>query len=124
MSRQLKKKSVSEKRKKKTALESEKQADMSSEISAGTKKISATVKPLSTKLEKKVTLAQAAEPSRLQKIIEFFKEVKLELSKVIWPPRNQITRTTLVVILFVLIVSMFLGLFDFGLSTLVQVILT
>ena len=82
------------------------------------------VKPLPTKLEKNAALAQTGEQSRLQKVIEFFKEVKLELSKVIWPPKNQITKTTLVVILFVLIVSIFLGLFDLGLSTLVQVILT
>jgi preprotein translocase subunit SecE len=122
MSRQLKKKSAIEKKKKKVAPESGNKASNASDISSGTQKVSA--KPLPAKSEKKSTLAQAAEPGRLQKIIEFFKEVKLELDKVIWPPKNLITRTTFVVILFVLIVSIFLGLFDFGLSTLVQVILT
>lgn len=55
---------------------------------------------------------------------EFIREVKVELKKVVWPTRKQTTGTTVVVILFVFIVAAFLGLFDFGLSKLVQVVLT
>ena len=62
--------------------------------------------------------------SNIFEAIEFFKKVKLELSNVIWPTKQQVTGMTIIVIVFVLIVSMFLGLFDLGLSTLVQVILT
>ena len=56
--------------------------------------------------------------------MEFLREVKVELKKVTWPTRQQTTGTTIVVIIFVFIVAAFLGLFDFGLSKLVQVVLT
>ena len=79
-------------------------------------------KPLRTKPEK-ISAVQAVKSDRFHKIREFFMEVKLELSKVIWPTKKQITGTTLVVIVFVLIVSIFLGFFDLGLSTLVQLLL-
>lgn len=55
---------------------------------------------------------------------DFLREVKVELKKVTWPTRKQTTGTTIVVILFVFVVAAFLGLFDLGLSKLVQVVLT
>lgn len=55
---------------------------------------------------------------------EFFREVKVELKKVVWPTRKQTTGTTVVVIIFVFIVAVFLGVFDYSLSRLVQVVLT
>ncbi len=55
---------------------------------------------------------------------EFFREVNLELKKVVWPTRKQTTGTTVVVVVFVFIVAVFLGIFDYSLSRLVQVILT
>jgi len=55
---------------------------------------------------------------------EFFREVKVELKKVVWPTRKQTTGTTVVVIVFVFIVAVFLGVFDYSLSRLVQVVLT
>ena len=55
---------------------------------------------------------------------EFFREVKVELKKVTWPTRKQTTGTTIVVILFVFVVAVFLGIFDYSLSKLVQVVLT
>ncbi|NDY72318.1 preprotein translocase subunit SecE [Desulfobacter hydrogenophilus] len=56
--------------------------------------------------------------------VEFFREVKVELKKVVWPTRKQTTGTTVVVIIFVFIVAVFLGVFDYSLSKLVQVVLT
>ena len=55
---------------------------------------------------------------------EFFREVKVELKKVVWPTRKQTTGTTVVVIIFVFVVAVFLGVFDYSLSTLVQAVLT
>ena len=65
-----------------------------------------------------------SEPGFFQKAIEFFREVKVELNKVTWPTRKQATGTTVVVILFVFVVAAFLGIFDYSLSKLVQVVLT
>ncbi|NWH03999.1 preprotein translocase subunit SecE [Desulfobacter latus] len=55
---------------------------------------------------------------------EFFREVKVELKKVVWPTRKQTTGTTVVVVVFVFIVAVFLGIFDYSLSKIVQVVLT
>ncbi|MCP3898970.1 MAG: preprotein translocase subunit SecE [Desulfobacteraceae bacterium] len=55
--------------------------------------------------------------------IEYLQEVQSELKKVTWPTRKQTMGTTLVVIVLVAIVSVFLGLFDFGFSKLIQAVL-
>lgn len=55
--------------------------------------------------------------------IQFFREVKIELTKVTWPSKKQTIGSTVVVILFVFIISIFLGVVDFGLSNLVRLIL-
>ncbi len=55
--------------------------------------------------------------------IEYLQEVQSELKKVTWPTRKQTMGTTLVVIVLVAIVSVFLGLFDYGFSKLIQAVL-
>ncbi|WP_300464308.1 preprotein translocase subunit SecE [Desulfobacula sp.] len=87
-------------------------------------KSAAVASPLKSKLEKSLAETQSREPNLIQKSMEFFREVKVELKKVTWPTRKQTTGTTIVVIVFVFVVAAFLGLFDFGLSKLVQVVLT
>ncbi len=54
---------------------------------------------------------------------QFLREVRIELRKVTWPSRKQTIGSTVVVIVLVLIISAFLGVVDFGLSSLVQVVL-
>jgi preprotein translocase subunit SecE len=55
--------------------------------------------------------------------IQFLREVKVELSKVTWPSRNQTIGSTVVVIIFVFIIALFLGVVDFGLSSLIRFII-
>ena len=59
----------------------------------------------------------------LDKILQFLREVKVELKKVTWPSRKQTIGSTVVVIVLVIIVSLFLGIVDIGLSSLIRVIL-
>ncbi|MFH2091709.1 MAG: preprotein translocase subunit SecE [Pseudomonadota bacterium] len=80
--------------------------------------------PLKTSPEKRIVETNVGEPGFFQKAMDFFREVKVELKKVTWPTKKQTTGTTIVVILFVFIVSAFLGLFDLSLSKLVQIVLT
>ena len=47
-------------------------------------------------------------------IVQFLKEVRVELAKVSWPTRNQTVLYTLVVIGISLFMAVFLGLLDFG----------
>jgi preprotein translocase subunit SecE len=53
---------------------------------------------------------------------QFLREVKTELKKVTWPTRKQTMGSTLVVIVLVMIISVFLGIVDMGLSTLVRAV--
>ena len=55
----------------------------------------------------------------LNRIKIFFKEVKIELKKVVFPSRDEVIGSTKVVIATVMIVSFFLGLIDWGLSSIV-----
>ena len=57
------------------------------------------------------------------KTMRYFREVRVELKKVTWPNRKQTAGSTVVVIILVFIIATFLGLVDFGLSKLVQVVL-
>jgi preprotein translocase subunit SecE len=59
----------------------------------------------------------------VEKSLQFLREVRVELKKVTWPTRKQTIGTTIAVIVLVLIISMFLGLIDIGLSSLLQLIL-
>ncbi|MFH2060523.1 MAG: preprotein translocase subunit SecE [Pseudomonadota bacterium] len=121
MSRLHKKIPAGEKKKK-----SEGRSDADSGVAVSN--LATTASPLKAKPDKKKadvkTDVKIGEPGFFQKWIEFFREVKVELKKVTWPTKKQTTGTTIVVIIFVFIVSAFLGLFDLGLSKLVQVVLT
>lgn len=56
---------------------------------------------------------------QMGKLIQFFREVKVELGKVVWPTRREALKLTGIVILFSIFVSLFLGLIDYGLARLV-----
>jgi preprotein translocase subunit SecE len=67
--------------------------------------------------------AVGSERNLFQKIIQFLMEVKIELKKVAWPSRKQTMGSTVVVIVLVFIISLFLGVVDFGLSSFIRVVL-
>jgi preprotein translocase subunit SecE len=58
----------------------------------------------------------------IQKIKDFFGEVKIELKKVVFPSRDEVLGSTKVVLVLVLIVAVFLGLIDQALSKIVHVV--
>jgi preprotein translocase subunit SecE len=57
------------------------------------------------------------------KAAQFLREVKVELKKVTWPSRKQTIGSTVVVIALVMIISIFLGTVDLGLSSLIRIVL-
>lgn len=59
----------------------------------------------------------------LDKGMRFLREVKVELKKVTWPSRKQTLGSTVVVIIVVMIISLFLGIVDAGLSSLIRTVL-
>ena len=54
------------------------------------------------------------------KIITYFKESKKELKKVVWPNKQELIRHTLIVIGISLATSLFLGVFDFAFSKILE----
>ncbi|MBI4697848.1 MAG: preprotein translocase subunit SecE [Nitrospirae bacterium] len=56
----------------------------------------------------------------LDKIKAYFKEVKIELKKVVFPNREEVIGSTKVVVVTVIIISFFLGLIDLGLTKLIS----
>jgi preprotein translocase subunit SecE len=55
--------------------------------------------------------------------IQFFKEARTELTKVVWPTRKETMRITLAVIILCVVMAAFLGLVDYGLTALVELFL-
>lgn len=55
--------------------------------------------------------------------LDFLGEVRVELSKVVWPTPNQTFRLTIIVIVVTLIVGFFIGGIDFLLTKLLEVVL-
>lgn len=56
------------------------------------------------------------------KIKNFFKEVKIELKKVVFPSRDEVIGSTKVVVVLVLIIAIFLGGIDLLLTKLVGLV--
>ncbi|WP_303702174.1 preprotein translocase subunit SecE [Flexistipes sinusarabici] len=57
------------------------------------------------------------------KITTFLTEVKEELKKVTWPSKDDTIGTTAVVIVLVIVISVFLGVVDAGLSRLFNLLI-
>jgi preprotein translocase subunit SecE len=59
----------------------------------------------------------------VNKIREFFRDVKVEVKKVVFPTREELIGSTWVVIITVIVISLFLGIVDLGLTRLVGIAL-
>jgi preprotein translocase subunit SecE len=53
---------------------------------------------------------------------KYFRGVVSELKKVTWPTRKELTTTTMVVLVFILIFSVVVGVIDLGLGKLLELI--
>ena len=57
------------------------------------------------------------------KIAVFFKDVKLEMSKVSWPTKDELISSTVVVLVSLSILTIFIGICDIVLSKVVNIIM-
>lgn len=65
--------------------------------------------------EKKAVVKKAdkkKEPGKFKKFLSFFKEMKSELKKVVWPSPKQLMKNTLVVLVVVVLSAVFIGAVD------------
>ena len=56
--------------------------------------------------------------------IQFIKEARAELTKVVWPTRRETIRITIAVVVLSLTVAAFLGAIDYGLTSLIGFIVS
>ncbi len=60
----------------------------------------------------------------METIINYFSEVRVELSKVVWPKRDEVIRLTLVVLAISFIVGVYTGGLDFIFTKLLGVLVS
>ena len=58
----------------------------------------------------------------MNKIINYFKSINVEMKKVSWLTKQQLVNSTVIVLVFAFIISIFLFVLDFGLSEVVKII--
>lgn len=59
----------------------------------------------------------------MNRLKEFFAEVKVEMKKVVYPSKEELMGSTWVVIITAVVISVFLGVVDLGLSKIVKIAL-
>ena len=59
----------------------------------------------------------------MAKVIQFFKESRAELKKVVWPTRDDVISSIKVVIISTIIVALILGLLDLGFTELFRILM-
>jgi len=134
MGRIQRKKSSAAKKKKKQTPANRATAEASVVSKPGTKKAALSGDPAKLPAKKQTTPPRkqstgtslpAAKPKDniFTKTARFLREVKVELKKVAWPTRKQTIGSTAVVIALVMLISLFLGFVDFGISSLIRIVL-
>lgn len=58
----------------------------------------------------------------MKKLVQYFKECRSELRKVVWPTKENVASSTKVVVISTVLVAVFLGLVDFVLLKLVYLL--
>jgi preprotein translocase subunit SecE len=134
MGRIQRKKSSPAKKKKKQATLSRPAADAKDANKSGVNKVALSVDAAKAPAKKQAgtpkrqsaaTSLSKAKPKDniFTKSAQFLREVKVELKKVTWPSRKQTIGSTAVVIALVMLISLFLGVVDFGISGLIRIVL-
>ena len=60
----------------------------------------------------------------MKQLTTYINEVRAELIKVVWPKREEVVRLTLIVILISGIVGAYLGVLDFALTKLLELLIS
>ena len=78
--------------------------------------------------KKQVTSAEKAESGgvgqKIRAFVDYLELSRLELRKVTWPGGKEVRVTSLAVLVFVIVMSVFLGVVDLGLSKLISLVLS
>ncbi|KAB1442314.1 preprotein translocase subunit SecE [Pseudodesulfovibrio senegalensis] len=69
-------------------------------------------------------VAQGGVMGKIHELKTFFEESKVEIKKVVWPSRKETVTTCVAVVVVTLVIALYLGVVDLGLSKLVAFILS
>ena len=58
----------------------------------------------------------------VKNVVQFLQDVKIELTKIVWPKFDDFIGSTIVVLVLVFLFAIYLGSLDFGFSTLARYI--
>ena len=70
------------------------------------------------------TSAASSVKGKVEEFKEFLELSKVEIKKVTWPTRKETVTTSVAVLVLVVVMTIFLGVVDFGLNSLVRYILS
>lgn len=73
--------------------------------------------------EKPQKTAKENKPKKSNGFLKFFRDLKGEFKKIVWPSKKQIINNTFIVIVAILVVGVFIWLVDLGLAELVKLFL-
>ncbi|KYH28797.1 MULTISPECIES: preprotein translocase subunit SecE [Clostridium] len=59
-----------------------------------------------------------AEEKSKKGIVKFIKEVKAETKRITWPPKDEIKKSTIIVLFFCAVSAIIIGLMDYGFNSL------
>lgn len=76
------------------------------------------------KVASQQTDAQGGIVGKIHELRTFFEESKVEIKKVVWPSRKETVSTCVAVVVVTLVIALYLGVVDLGLSKLVALILS
>jgi preprotein translocase subunit SecE len=90
----------------------------------GVKEAKKKISPTIAKREPEKRREEKRTPFRYIGVVaQFLRESKMELKKVKWPTRKELLASTAMVLFLILVVSLFLGLIDFGLIRAIRTII-
>ena len=56
-------------------------------------------------------------------VLKFFRDLKGEFKKIVWPSKKQIINNTIIVIIAIIVIGCFIWALDFGLGSLIKLFL-
>ncbi len=59
----------------------------------------------------------------MNKVIRYFREVRSELKKVVWPTRQEAIKLTILVIVGTILISLLIGVFDYIFTKILEFVL-
>jgi len=69
--------------------------------------------------EKVLKTVKSSSLSQWEQITQFLRETKVELKKVTWPSRKELIGSTVVVIVFVVLIAVYFGIIDLIYTTII-----